>query len=63
MYLLLCRYDINSIVLSPDSMTLYSGSDEKIIRIFEAPMIVVNGLNKFTSSSRRLSELSKERYL
>ena len=41
-------YDINCLALSPDSLTLYSGGDEKIVRIFEAPGIVIQGVRQLT---------------
>lgn len=31
--------------LSPDALTLYSGADEKLLRIFAAPQVVLDGLS------------------
>lgn len=41
-------YDINCLALSPSSLTLYSGGDEKLVRIFEAPGVVVQGIKLLT---------------
>jgi len=40
-------YDLNSVVLSlAPSYQIFSGGDEKIIRVFDAPLIVIDGLEK-----------------
>ena len=41
-------YDINCLALSPSSLTIYSGGDEKLVRIFEAPGVVVQGIRLLT---------------
>lgn len=40
-------YDLNSVVLSlAPSYQIFSGGDEKVIRVFDAPLIVLDGLEK-----------------
>jgi elongator complex protein 2 len=37
-------YDLNCIALEPSSHVIYTGGEEKLIRVFDAPEVVLNGL-------------------
>ena len=50
-------YDLHSIAASPspNSYLLYSGADEKVLRVFDAPLCVIDGLNTLSGVNRTQS--------
>lgn len=47
-------YDLHSIAASPspNSYLLYSGADEKVLRVFDAPLCVIDGLHTLSNVNR-----------
>ena len=47
-------YDLHSIAVSPslDRYLIYSGADEKVLRVFDAPSCVIEGLTTLCGSNR-----------
>lgn len=63
-------YDLNSVVLSlAPSYQIFSGGDEKIIRVFDAPLIVIDGLEKlcdikpYSQSSESMQDRVQRAYI
>lgn len=58
-------YDLNCVALDPYSYQIFTAGEEKLLRLFDAPKVVVNGLDKLCGISEKdviIGEARSNRY-